>query len=212
MGSSFKRNRIINGDMRVDQRATAVTTNATYSVDRWQLQKSNDATESVAQNTDAPTGFSNSLRNTISVGDASIGAAQFSGVQQRIEGYNISDLGFGTASAKTITVSFWVKATQAGTYSVVLNNGGTSRICWKSFTINSSDTWEYKTLTFTGDTSGTWLTTNGSGIILYFIYKIKWVICNKTIAVIKLFPFLLKSNLLFFNVNLRGSTNTLEFT
>ena len=100
MGSSFKRNRIINGDMRINQRATAVTTTDAYSVDRWVFVKSNDATESVAQNTDAPTGFSYSLRDTISVADTSIGASQYSGFRQIIEGYNVADLGFGTASAR----------------------------------------------------------------------------------------------------------------
>ena len=122
MGSSFKRNRIINGDMRVDQRATAATTSSTYSVDRWNLLKLNDATESVAQNSDAPTGFSYSLRNTISVADTSIGATQFSGFQQQIEGFNVADLGYGTANAKTITISFWIKSTVTGQYTACLLN------------------------------------------------------------------------------------------
>jgi hypothetical protein len=168
MGSSFKRNRIINGDMRINQRATAVTTTDAYSVDRWVFVKSNDATESVAQNTDAPTGFSYSLRDTISVADTSIGASQYSGFRQIIEGYNVADLGFGTASAKTITISFWVKATQAGTYAVTLFNNAVNRICWKSYTVNNTSGvgWEYKTLTFTGDTTGTWDTTTGGGLFV----------------------------------------------
>jgi hypothetical protein len=166
--SSFKRNRIINGDMRIDQRATAVTTSGQYTVDRWTVSKSNDATESFAQNTDAPAGFSYSLRDTISVADTSIGAAQYTAIIQKIEGYNIADLGFGTASAKTTTVSFWVKATQTGTYSCVLQGGTPSRQAFKAFSVSASNTWEYKTLTFVGDTDTgtTWNSTNGSGLVV----------------------------------------------
>jgi hypothetical protein len=165
MGSSFKRNRIINGNMVVNQRTTAVSSNA-FTVDRWNFIKSNDATESVAQNTDAPAGFSYSLRNTISVADTSIGSTQFTAFGQAIEGYNIADLGFGTANAKTVTLSFWVKATQTGTYSALLQGGSPERQVFKAFSVSASNTWEYKTLTFVGDTNtgSTWNLTNGLGL------------------------------------------------
>lgn len=173
MGSSFKRNKIINGDMRVDQRATAVTASS-YTVDRWQFAKSNDATESVAQNSDAPTGFSYSLRNTVSIADTSIGASQYSLFFQTIEGYNVADLGFGTANAKTVTLSFWVKATQTGTYSAVLQGGATTRRAFKAFTVSASNTWEFKTLTFSGDTNtgSTWNSTNGAGLDIQFYFAL----------------------------------------
>jgi hypothetical protein len=160
------RNRIINGAMVINQRNTAVSTSDTYTVDRWQLVRSSDATESVAQNTDAPAGFTYSLRDTISVGDASIAATQFSGFKQPIEGYNIADLGFGTANAQNVTVSFWVRSSVTGQYTGNIANSGYTRMCPFNFTINTANTWEQKTNTFPGDTSGTWLTTNGIGMNL----------------------------------------------
>jgi hypothetical protein len=164
-GTSFGiRNKIINGAMAVNQRNTAVTTTETYGVDRFIFVKGNDATESAAQSTDAPAGFSYSFRNTISVGDASIGATQFSGFKQNIEGYNIADLAFGTSSAKSVTVSFWIRSSVTGVYTGDIANSDFSRMCPFNFTINSANTWEYKTNTFPGCTDGTWNTTNGIGI------------------------------------------------
>jgi len=164
-GTSFgMRNKIINGAMAINQRNTAVTTTETYGVDRFIFVKGNDATESAAQSTDAPAGFSYSFRNTISVGDASIGATQFSGFKQNIEGYNIADLAFGTSSAKSVTVSFWVRSSVTGVYTGDIANSDFSRMCPFNFTINSANTWEYKTNTFPGCTDGTWNTTNGIGI------------------------------------------------
>jgi hypothetical protein len=168
MASSFKRNRIINGDMTVFQRGTAATVDLAYSVDRWQLIKGNDATESVTQNADAPTGFNYSLRDTVSVADTSIGAAQFSGLQQVIEGYNIAGLGFGTASAKSVTLSFWVRSTVTGQYVGSIRNATDTQVCPFNFTINQSNTWEYKTNTFPGSTTGVWNTTNGIGLYVLF--------------------------------------------
>jgi len=159
------KNRIINGAMAIFQRGTAATTDLTYSVDRWKLVKSNDASESVSQNTDAPTGFSYSLRNTISTGDATIGAAQYSGFEQSIEGYNVADLAWGTANAKTVTLSFWVRSSVIGTYTGNLRNSNDTRINPFNFTINVANTWEQKTITITGDTGGTWQTTTSTGII-----------------------------------------------
>jgi hypothetical protein len=160
------KNRIINGDMRIFQRGVAATTSLSYSVDRWRLNKSNDATESVSQNTDAPTGFSYSLRNTISTGDATLGTTQFSGLEQVIEGYNIADFGWGTANAKTVTLSFWVRSSVTGTYTGNLRNPLATRVNPFNYTISVANTWEYKTITIIGDTGGTWETTNGGGIIL----------------------------------------------
>jgi hypothetical protein len=163
LGLMYK-NKIINGNMAIFQRGTAATSNLTYSVDRWRFDKGNDATESVSQNTDAPVGFNYSLRNTISVGDATIGAAQFSGLQQTIEGYNIADLGWGTANAKTVTLSFWVRSSVTGQYTGSVRNSDDTRINPYNITVNTANTWEYKTVTITGDTGGTWNTTNGGGM------------------------------------------------
>ena len=166
VGSPYSmKNRIINGAMVIFQRGTAATTDLSYSVDRWRLVKSNDASESVSQNTDAPTGFSYSLRNTIATGDATIGSTQYSGFEQAIEGYNVADLGWGTANAKTVTLSFWVRSSVTGTYTGNLRNSNDTRINPFNFTINVANTWEQKTITITGDTGGTWQTTTSTGII-----------------------------------------------
>jgi len=154
--------------MSIYQRQFAATTNGSYSLDRWFLAKTNGASESVGQNTDAPVGFSYSLRNTISVGDASIGATEYSGISQRIEGYNIRDLGFGTANARSVTVQFWVKSTVPGSYTGNIGNENATRLCPFSYTINNANTWEFKTITLPGCPDGTWNTTNGVGLAVFF--------------------------------------------
>jgi hypothetical protein len=166
--ASAMKNRIINGAMVIDQRnaGAAVTSSGSYPVDRFYVNNATDGTFSAQQSTDVPTGqgFVNSLKVTYPTGDASIGATQYSNIQTTIEGFNIADLGFGTASAKTVTLSFWVKATVAGQYSYAIFNSTESRINPQPFTINASNTWEYKSITYAGDTTGTWLTTNGKGL------------------------------------------------
>lgn len=158
------RNRIINGDMRIFQRGAAATADSQYSIDRWMFVKSNDATESASQNSDAPTGFVSSLRNTVSVGDPSIGSSQYSGFEQNIEGFNVADLGFGTANARSVTLSFWVRSSVTGQYTGSIRNSDATKICPFNYTVNSANTWEQKTVTVAGDTTGTWNTTNGRGI------------------------------------------------
>jgi len=166
--SSAMKNRIINGAMVIDQRnaGAAVTTTGSYPVDRFYVNNSSDATFSAQQSTDVPTGqgFVNSLKVTYPTGDASIGATQYSNIQQNIEGFNVADLGFGSSGAKTVTLSFWVKATVAGQYSYAIYNSAENRINPQPFTINASNTWEFKSITYAGDTTGTWLTTNGKGL------------------------------------------------
>jgi len=158
------KNRIINGAMTIFQRGTAATADGVYSVDRFKFVKTNDATESVSQNADAPAGFSNSLRNTVATGDASIAAGQYSGFEQVIEGYNIADLTWGTASAAPVTLSFWVRSSVTGQYTGNLRNSSSTRICPFNFTINAANTWEYKTVTVPGCPDGTWGIVNGVGI------------------------------------------------
>jgi hypothetical protein len=168
--SGVNLNRIINGDMRIDQRnagaAVTVDNGAPYTLDRWLVEDGSDAVLSAQQTTDVPAGqgFTNSLRVTATTADASIGASQFDVITQIIEGFNCSDLGWGGAGANSVTASFWVKASVAGQYSCTVYNYNQSRINPQPFTINSANTWEKKTVTFAGDTTGTWLTTNGRGI------------------------------------------------
>ena len=150
------RNKLINGDMIVYQRQAAATATGIYATDRWQLVKINGATESVAQNTDAPTSFNYSLRNTISVGDASIGATEYSLLSQSIEGVNTSDLAWGTSSAKSVTLSFWVRSSVVGQYTGNLRNSDATRICPFNYTINVANTWEQQKITLTGCLDGVW--------------------------------------------------------
>jgi hypothetical protein len=168
------RNRIINGDMRIDQRnaGAALTVNSgaqQYAVDRFLGQgQVTDGVFTVQQSSVAPTGFSNSLLATVTTADASIGATQFYFLTHRIEGYNVSDLGFGAAGASSVTLSFWVRSSLTGTFGGSLINDAADRSYPFTYTISAADTWEQKTITVAGDTSGTWLKTNGIGCRIYW--------------------------------------------
>jgi hypothetical protein len=115
------------------------------------------------QVSDAPTGFVNSLRVTVSTA-ATPSAGQYVFCRQIIEGFNIADLGWGTASAQTVTASFWVKSSITGAYAVFFINSAEDRSYFSTVTVNSANTWEFKTVTVPGDTTGTWLTNNSNGI------------------------------------------------
>jgi hypothetical protein len=162
-GLTHFRNRIINGAMEIDQRnaGAAVTTSGSYPVDRFAVAHSGNPTFSLQQISDAPTGFVNSMRWTTT---NATGAYDFSLITQTIEGTNISDLAWGSANAKTVTLSFWTKSSLTGTFGGALNNSDSTRLYPFTYTISAANTWEYKTVTITGDISGTWLTTTGRGI------------------------------------------------
>ena len=176
IGPGFK-NRIINGAMVIDQRnaGAAVTTNGAYPVDRFVTSFSSSAgTFSAQQSTSViPNGFSSSVGVTITAADSSIAAAENLLVQQWIEGNNIADLGFGTASAKTVTLSFWVRSSVTGTYCVMIGNsnagtGAPNRSYVAEYSISAANTWEQKTVTIAGDTSGTWQTGSLRGMVVRF--------------------------------------------
>jgi len=168
------RNRIINGDMRIDQRnaGAAVTVNSSpqfFSVDRWYGQGINSAgVFTLQRSTTAPTGFVNSVVATVTTIDSSLASSDLYLFSQRVEGFNIADLGWGTANAKSVTLSFWVRSSVTGTFGGSFSNSATNRSYPFTYTINSANTYEYKTITVAGDTSGTWLTDNGIGIFLYW--------------------------------------------
>jgi hypothetical protein len=174
MASSFLRNRIINGDMRIDQRnagasVTVNTGNQTFSVDRWWAQgTASSGVFTIQRSTVAPAGFSNSLLVTVTTADSSLAANDLYDIAQFIEGFNVSDLGFGTASAQTITLSFWVRSSVTGTYGGALGNNAGNRGYPFTYSISAANTWEYKTVTIAGDTSGTWTTDNTIGLRAYF--------------------------------------------
>jgi hypothetical protein len=166
------KNRIINGDMAIDQRnagASATTTSSVYMVDRFQLYASTVTNaQTYQQVTDAPAGFSKSLKITNSSTAQAAGSAALYTPRQRIEGYNTADLNWGTSDAQTVTVSFWVKASVTGTYPFAINNGAFNRSFVANYTISSANTWEYKTVIVAGDTSGTWNVDNSSGMVVMF--------------------------------------------
>ena len=159
------RNRIINGDMRVNQRNATVSTDGTYGVDRW-LAFRQAGSFSSSQSTDVPANSGFVYSNLWSSGSTT--STGYSGLSQRIEGANIADLAWGTSAAKTVTLSFWVKAGLIGQYSVTLRNGTQTRAYSATYTVNVVDTWEYKTVVIPGDTTGTWATGVGWGVEFWF--------------------------------------------
>jgi len=160
-----RRNLIINGAMQVAQRGTAsVTGNADFPVDRYKIQYSMDGAISAQQDSSAPAGFVNSTKITVTTADSSLGTSQFALFRHFIEGTNISNLAWGSASAKPITLSFWVRSSLTGKFGGSLNKSANNRSYPFSYTISATDTWEQKTVTIDGETSGTWLTTTGVGI------------------------------------------------
>ena len=165
------RNRIINGDMRIDQRnngASVTPAGGQYLLDRWVAGLSQSSKYSVQQNAGAvtpPVGFVNYLGVT-SLSAYSVVSSDFFAISQRIEGLNVSDLGWGTANAATVTLSFWVRSSLTGTFGGSVANNGSDRSYPFSYTISAANTWEQKSITIVGDTSGTWLTTNGRGLVL----------------------------------------------
>ena len=164
------KNRIINGAMVIDQRnagASVTPTTDTYTLDRWQIATNVSSKVSVQQSSTVPTGFTNSTLIT-SLSAYTIGAGELCLFRQPIEGYNVADLGFGTANAKTFTVSFWVRSSLTGIFGGALTNGSENRSYPFTYTISTANTWEYETITIAGDTTGTWLTTNGAGLKLVF--------------------------------------------
>jgi hypothetical protein len=171
-GYTGYKNRIINGGMVIDQRnagaAVTISTTNIYSLDRWSASEASDATFTVQQDSSAPAGFINSAKITVTVADASVAASQYNTFQQRIEGLNCSDLAWGTAGAAAVTLSFWVRSSLTGTFGGAITNSAYNRSYPFTYAISAANTWEQKSVTIAGDTSGTWLTTNGIGMIIYF--------------------------------------------
>ena len=176
-GFGFK-NRIINGAMVIDQRnagASVTITNlaaVTYTLDRWLADITQASKFSVQQNAGSvtpPTGFTNYLGATVGASaNVTVGASDYFYLGQKIEGYNVADMGFGAAGASTFTISFWVRSSLTGTFGGAVRNGAGNRSYPFTYTISAANTWEQKSITIAGDTSGTWLTTNGAGLQLAF--------------------------------------------
>lgn len=171
MGSSFMRNRIINGDMRIDQRfsgtANTPVTDGAYTLDRWQSSFTAASKFSVQRSTTVPPGYTNSAIIT-SLSAFSLSATDRLYFAQRIEGYNIADLGWGAAGAQPVTLSFWIRSSLTGTFGGSIQNSAQTRSYPFSFAINSANTWEYKIIVVPGETTGTWLTDNSTGMFVLF--------------------------------------------
>jgi len=168
-----RRNLIINGAMQVAQRGGSATTvsssTETFSVDRFFGRGVGSAgVFTVEQSTTSPEGFSNSSKVTVTTADSSIGATNAYQFTQRIEGQNSYWLDWGNSSAKTATLSFYVRSSLTGTFGGCIRNSAFNRFHPFSYTISSADTWERKTVVVSGDTTGTWLTTNGIGVEVAF--------------------------------------------
>jgi hypothetical protein len=167
------KNRIINGAMVIDQRnagASVTPVDGQYTLDRWVTVVTQTSKLSIQQNAGSvtpPTGFTNYLGVT-SLSAYSITASDFFTVRQYIEGFNTADLAYGTANAQTVTLSFWVRSSLTGTFGGVIFNSAANRTYVFSYTISAANTWEQKTITITGDTTGTWLTNNGIGLAVDF--------------------------------------------
>jgi hypothetical protein len=159
--------------MVIDQRnagASVTPINAQYLVDRWRAGLSQTGKYSVQQNSGSvtpPAGFTYYL-GAVSLSTYSILSTDNFQIDQKIEGYNVADLAWGTASAATVTLSFWVRSSLTGTFGGAVRNDAGSRSYPFSYTISSANTWEQKSVTITGDTTGTWLTTNSTGLHLSF--------------------------------------------
>ena len=175
--NTMGRNRVINGAMEIAQRGTAaVTTGGTFPVDRWQVVQTTSGKCSVQQNANAitpPVGFTNYL-GVVSLSAYSLTASDYYQVRQKLEGFNVADFDWGTANARPITVSFWVYSSLTGNFGLVVSWGSSSsneRTYPILYSITSANTWEYKTITISGDTTmpaGGFETGNGSGIQLRF--------------------------------------------
>lgn len=158
--TGFK-NRIINGNMVINQRAWSgtITTDSTYTLDRWVARNDLTSKMSVTQSSDAPAGFSYSLLVTSLANTTS---PNYYFMSQYVEGFNAADLAWGTSSAKTITISFWVKSSLTGTFGGSVLNSGETRCYPFTYTISSANTWTQASVTIPGDTTGTWVgATNG---------------------------------------------------
>jgi hypothetical protein len=168
------KNKIINGDMVISQRngtsSITPTTDGPFSVDRWISRLSAASKYSIQQNAGSvtpPTGFTNYVGIT-SLSAYTVTSGDYFAIEQRIEGFNTADLAFGTANARTITLSFKVRSSLTGTFGGSISNDAFNRSYAFSYSISSANTWTDISVTILGDTSGTWLTNNGTGLRVWF--------------------------------------------
>ena len=160
------RNIMINGNMVCHQRGGTITfANSAYSLDRWLMRTGgHSGAANITQSTTSPDGFQKSLKVDITTADTSLTGGEYFFIDQRIEANNVHHAGYGNSNAKTMTLSFYVRSNKTGTYNVHLYNTSTTKHLSRSYTINSADTWERKTLTIPPDTSGGLATGTGAAL------------------------------------------------
>ena len=159
-----RRNLLYNGAMMINQRGTqSGITTATYTLDRWILSDGTGATFQVSQSTNVPDGFQNAILFETTTADTDLSSGtQYVNFTQKLEGQDVRQLAYGTPNAKPVTLSFWVKSSESGQFASELEiSGGVNVQPW---TVNQADTWEYKTVTFEGNTSTAITATTGVGM------------------------------------------------
>ena len=168
-----RRNLIINGACVIDQRnggASVTPADTNYTIDRWRYTASQASKFTFQQNAGSvtpPAGFENYMGFTVASA-VSVGSGDYFAITQRIEGYNVNQLEFGTANAKTVTLSFWVRSSLTGTFGGSLRGASFGRSYPFTYSISSANTWEYKTVAVAGDTSGTYQSGNTTGLGVIF--------------------------------------------
>jgi hypothetical protein len=171
------RNIIINGAMQVAQRGTSTASvssgSSNFPVDRTRLQLSNGGTWTISQSTTVPSGkgFSNSIKLDCTTSDSSLGAGDYLMLQQIVEGQNVQQFAWGSSDANSLTVSFWIRSNKTGTYSLEIQHQNSSSAFYhtsKTFTISVADTWEFKTVTYAGNTAQNIINTRDAGIYVTF--------------------------------------------
>jgi len=162
------RNLVINGAMQVAQRGVGPTAigSGYYTIDRFKTHKSNDGAFTTEQSTDHPDGSGNSLKFAVTTADTSVGASQYLYMSQHVEAQSLQHLLYGTSSAKSLTLSFWVKSNKTGIYSIVIRKTDTTAYHFvHEYTISSADTWEKKTITISPTAGSTSFITASGGAI-----------------------------------------------
>ena len=167
------RNIIINGDMSIAQRATSassISSSGYQTVDRFINEMDAAGTWTISQSTTVPSGqgFATSLKMDCTTANGSLSAGSYNIFSQRLEGQILQYLKFGTSSAESLTLSFWVRSNKTGTYTLEINSFATNKSQSQTYTISSADTWEKKTVTFTGDTATTIANDNARSLNLMF--------------------------------------------
>ena len=168
-GGGVNRNVIINGAMNLAQRGTSFTVTNEYGLDRWFCRENTDGALTFSQDSTSPDGFSKSLKVNVDTADSSIGSSQFAYLAQRIEGFNIETFAFGSSAAKTIVLSFYVRCSVTGTFGGAITNGGNDNRSFAfTYDVNSANTWERKSITIVGDTTGTWNIDNSQEMAVFW--------------------------------------------